>query len=104
MTFETPSTCLIAQHTHFNSEHTCPQVDGLPPKNRYTLSMLRRKEKMFKILERYLKSLFRGWDKLIEQVPARVKEQVLLTMTIALLQQANFIVWALVLYVFMNSK
>lgn len=59
---------------------------------------------MFKQIDKYLNSFLRGWSSLGKRVTPRVRDQVFLILTFALLQQMTFITLAIIAYVFWVTK
>ena len=53
---------------------------------------------MFKLVDKYLKSFLHGWNSLNKHASLRVRDQIFLLLTFALLQQIGFIVWFVALY------
>jgi hypothetical protein len=59
---------------------------------------------MFKLVEKYLQGLFRGWSSLNKRASLRVRDQVFLLLTFVMLQQLSFIVWFIALYTILVLK
>ena len=55
---------------------------------------------MFKLLDRCLSGLLRGWKSLSKRASPRVRDQVFLILTLVLVQEVTFVTWAIVLYKF----
>jgi hypothetical protein len=53
---------------------------------------------MFKVLDKYLHSLFCGWNSLSKRASLRVRDQAFLLITVMLLGQINFLIWFIALY------
>jgi hypothetical protein len=58
---------------------------------------------MFKLIEKFLSGLLRGWNSLSKRTSSRVQDQVFLLLTFVLLQGISFITWALVLYMLLYA-
>ena len=59
---------------------------------------------MLKLIDKYLGGFLRGWNFLGKRVTPRVRDQVYLILTFALLQQMTFIILAIIAYIFWVAK
>ena len=59
---------------------------------------------MFKLLDKYLDVLLKGWTSLSKRVSTRALDQVFLILTIVLLENFTLLIWAIILYQFMGQS
>ena len=59
---------------------------------------------LFKIIDKYLNVLLRGWTSLSKRVSTRVMDQVFLILTVVFLENITLLLWAIILYWFVRAS
>ena len=59
---------------------------------------------LFKIIDKYLNVLLRGWTSLSKRVSTRVMDQVFLILTVVFLENITLLLWAIILYWFLRAS
>ena len=57
---------------------------------------------MFKLIDKYLVALLGGWKLLGKRVSPRVRDQAFLILTVVFLENMTIIIWAIILYAFLQ--